>query len=158
MGVGIARGADAYRSADRVAFDRNPVGVARDAPLAVGDHGEENALTFGIQRNFLRSGGGQQDRFPRECLVNGDFLFVAGRFHGDFRVADIVGRIACRGDGQQALFGGQRHPIVRTAHLPVGGRGYRDGGRSAFLGERDTTSREDDHIRDLLFVLVVAAA
>ena len=28
----------------------------------------------------------------------------------------------------------------------------------AFLGERDTTSREDDHIRDLLFVLVVAAA
>ena len=89
--------------------------------------------------------------------MNGDFLFVAGRFHGDFRVADIVGRIACRGDGQQALFGGQRHPIVRTAHLPVGGCGYRDGGRSAFL-ERDTTSREDDHIRDLLFVLVVAAA
>lgn len=45
MGVGIARGADAYRSADRVAFDRNPVGVARDAPLAVGDHGEERTLS-----------------------------------------------------------------------------------------------------------------
>ena len=83
-------------------------------------------------------------------------MLVCVRLYGDFRITDVGGGIAAHGDGQVVALGMQCYPTVRAGRRPFRRACYRDGGRSAFRGERDTTSGENDHICDLFLCLIVA--